>query len=90
MSDHENNKFKDLSFLDDLSEEQKKAVIYCDSPQLILSGAGSGKTKVLVHKIAYLIKVLNIPPHNILALTFTKKAANEMRERISKLIVVKP
>ena len=75
-----------LYFLDDLSDEQKEAVEYCDSPQLILSGAGSGKTRVLTNKIAYLIKEKNILPENILALTFTNKAANEMKERIAKLI----
>ena len=86
MSDNRNN--QDLSFLDDLSEAQKKAVIYCNSQQLVLSSAGSGKTRILIYKIAYLIKKLKIPSNDILALTFTKKAANEMRERISKLIGV--
>ena len=86
MSYIRNNEIKDLSFLHDLSEEQKSAVVYNDSPQLVLSGAGSGKTKVLISKIAYLIKALDIPPYNILAITFTKKAAKEMRDRISRLI----
>ena len=75
-----------LSFLNDLNEEQKSAVIYCDSPQLILSGAGSGKTRVLTYKICYLIKEKKIYPENILALTFTKDAADEMKGRISNLI----
>jgi DNA helicase-2/ATP-dependent DNA helicase PcrA len=65
MSSIRNNEIKDLSFLNDLSEEQKRAVIYNDSPQLVLSGPGSGKTKVLACKIAYLIKTLDIPPYNI-------------------------
>ena len=80
------NEMNSLSFLNDLNEEQKNAVIYCDSPQLILSGAGSGKTRVLTYKICYLIKEKKIYPENILALTFTKDAANEMKERISDLI----
>ena len=75
-----------LSFLSDLSIEQRKAVEYCDSPQLVLSGAGSGKTRVLTYKIAYLIKIKKIPSYNILALTFTNRAANEMKQRISNLI----
>ena len=75
-----------LSFLNDLSIEQRKAVEYCESPQLVLSGAGSGKTRVLTYKIAYLIKNKNIPSYNILALTFTNRAANEMKQRIAILI----
>ena len=86
MSDNQDNENNSLLFLNDLSEEQKESVIYCDSPQLILSGAGSGKTRVLTYKIIYLIKIKKIRPYNILALTFTKKAANEMKSRISKLI----
>ena len=86
MSDNQVNENNSLLFLNDLSEEQKESVIYCDSPQLILSGAGSGKTRVLTYKIIYLIKIKKIRPYNILALTFTKKAANEMKSRISKLI----
>ena len=74
------------SFLSNLNEPQKEAVLTFGRPQLVLSGAGSGKTRVLTYKIIYLIKVKNIPPENILALTFTKKAANEMKERIFKLI----
>ena len=75
-----------LEFLNDLNEQQKEAVIYWNSPQLILSGAGSGKTKVLLNKIIYLMKIKNTPPENILALTFTNKAANEMKQRLSKHI----
>ena len=73
-------------FLNDLNEEQKEAVLSHGNPQLVLSGAGSGKTRVLTYKIIYLLKIQNIPPENILALTFTNKAANEMKERIIKLI----
>ena len=75
-----------LSFLDGLNEQQKEAVIDCRFPQLILSGAGSGKTTVLINKIIYLMKIKNISPKNILALTFTRKAANEMKQRIAKYI----
>ena len=73
-------------FLKGLSEEQKKAVKYIDGPQIISAGAGSGKTKVLVYKIGYLIKFKEISPYKILALTFTKKAADEMKIRVGKLI----
>jgi len=80
------NELNYLKFLDDLNEEQREAVIYCNSPCLVLSGAGSGKTRVLTYKIVFLIKVMNIQPENILALTFTNKAANEMKQRVSTLI----
>ena len=72
--------------LDNLNEQQKKAVLYNEGPLLILAGAGSGKTKVLTTKIAYLIEELNISPFEILAITFTNKAALEMRERVDKMI----
>lgn len=72
--------------LDNLNEEQKKAVLYNKGPLLILAGAGSGKTKVLTTKIAYLIEELDISPYEILAITFTNKAALEMRERVDKMI----
>ena len=80
------NELNYLKFLDDLNKEQREVVTYCNSPLLVLSGAGSGKTRVLTYKIAFLIKVMNIQPENILALTFTNKAANEMKQRISALI----
>src|SRR5574344_884974 len=72
--------------LDNLNEQQKEAVLYNSGPLLILAGAGSGKTKVLTTKIGYLIENLNVNPYNILAITFTNKAAKEMKERINLLI----
>ena len=72
--------------LDTLNKEQKKAVLYNEGPLLILAGAGSGKTKVLTTKIAYLIEELNIEPSFILAITFTNKAALEMKERVNNMI----
>ena len=73
-------------FLKELNNEQKKAVSYIGGPQIISAGAGSGKTRVLTYKIAYLIKYKNISPYKILGLTFTKKAANEMKIRVANLI----
>ena len=72
--------------LEQLNTEQKKAVLYNDGPLLILAGAGSGKTKVLTTKIAYLIKEKRVSPYEILAITFTNKAAKEMKERVENLI----
>ena len=72
--------------IDRLNEKQKEAVINSTGPMLILAGAGSGKTKVLTTKVAYLINELDVHPGNILAITFTNKAAKEMKERIYKLI----
>ncbi|MEO0235014.1 MAG: UvrD-helicase domain-containing protein [candidate division WOR-3 bacterium] len=74
------------SILKDLNDKQKEAVLYLDSPLLILAGAGSGKTRVLTYKIFYLIKNNLSYPGNIFAVTFTNKAADEMKERVEKLL----
>ena len=74
-----------MNLVDSLNDRQKEAVVNTDGPRLILAGAGSGKTKVLTTKVAYLIEEKNIDPNNILAITFTNKAAKEMKERIFKL-----
>ena len=75
-----------MSYLDELNDAQRAAVTYCSGPELVIAGAGSGKTRVLTYKIMHLLIDLKMEPWRIMALTFTNKAANEMRSRIEQMV----
>lgn len=75
-----------MEILDSLNEEQREALLSIDGANLVSAGAGTGKTRLLTHRIAYLIEELKVDPYNILAITFTNKAANEMKTRVEALV----
>src|SRR5436190_19070906 len=75
-----------MNYLDELNEPQREAVIHVNGPIMIIAGAGSGKTKVLTTRITHLMAAHNVDSFNILALTFTNKAAAEMKERVERIL----